>query len=152
MTNIEYLFKFANKHNFPKTNCEVMFNSVGGCGELYSNDENIISVKFDESLFENEIKIEDIRFDIDSDFPEDVFCNWQKDMPNISFKEWISMGRYIPTIIQNVDFFDELDRLTNEVEMKMKSIFSSIEIDEGDSDFYFDEDDDGDSDYYDGED
>ena len=151
MTNVEYIFKFANKHNFPKTNCEVMFNSVGGCGELHSNDDNIISVKFDKSLVANEIKIEDIRFDIDSDFPEDVFNIWQSDMPEISFKEWISMGRYVPTIVQNVDFFDELERLTKEVEMKMESIFSSIEMDDGDSDYYYDEDED--SDYYeDGED
>ena len=151
MTNVEYIFEFANKHNFPKTNCEVMFNSVGGCGELHSNDDNIISVKFDKSLVANEIKIEDIRFDIDSDFPEDVFNIWQSDMPEISFKEWISMGRYVPTIVQNVDFFDELERLTKEVEMKMESIFSSIEMDDGDSDYYYDEDED--SDYYeDGED
>ena len=150
MTNVEYIFKFANKHNFPKTNCEVMFNSVGGCGELHSNDDNIISVKFDKSLVANEIKIEDIRFDIDSDFPEDVFDIWQSDMPEISFKEWIAMGRYIPTLVKNVDFFDELEKLTKEVEMKMESIFSSIEMDDGDSDYY---DEDEDSDYYeDGED
>ena len=28
MTNIEYIFEFANKHNFPKTECEVVFNVV----------------------------------------------------------------------------------------------------------------------------
>lgn len=146
MTNIEYIFEFANKHNFPKSNCEIKFNNIDGCGDIYSNDENIISVKFDESLIKNEIEIEDIRFDIYSDFPEDVFFMWQKDMPEISFKSWIAMGRYIPTIIQNVEFFDELDKLTKDIEIKMENIFSSIETDNGDSDFYFD--DDGDSDDY----
>lgn len=145
MTNIEYLFIFADKHNFPKTECEVMFNAVddGSGNDIYTTDDDIISVKFDKSLVENEINIEDIRFDIDSDFPEDVFFMWQKDMPDISFRNWISMGRYVPTIIQNTEFFDELDMLTKEIEMKLDSMFSIIE-DDGDSDYF-----DGDSDYFD---
>jgi hypothetical protein len=151
MTNIEYLFIFADKHNFPKTDCEVMFNAVddGSGNDIYTTDDDIISVKFDKNLVENEINIEDIRFDIDSDFPEDVFFMWQKDMPEVSFRNWIAMGRYIPTIIQNTEFFDELDMLTKEIEMKLDSMFSIIE-DDGDSD-YFDDDsdyfDDGDSEY-----
>lgn len=145
MTNIEYLFIFADKHNFPKTDCEVMFNAVddGSGNDIYTTDDDIISVRFDKSLVENEINIEDIRFDIDSDFPEDVFFMWQKDMPEVSFRNWIAMGRYIPTIIQNTEFFDELDMLTKEIEMKLDSMFSIIE-DDGDSDYY-----DDDSDYYD---
>jgi hypothetical protein len=141
MTNIEYIFEFANKHNFPKTECEVVFNAIdGGSGkDIRTTDDSIISVKFDKSLVENEIKIEDIRFDIDSNFPEDVFFMWQKDDPKISFKGWIAMGRYVPTIIQNADFFNELDDLTKEIEMKLEQLFSNIEED-GESDFY-DEDD-----------
>lgn len=140
MTNIEYLFIFADKHNFPKTDCEVMFNAVddGSGNDIYTTDDDIISVKFDKSLVENEINIEDIRFDIDSDFPEDVFFMWQKDMPEVSFRNWIAMGRYIPTIIQNTEFFDELDMLTKEIEMKLDSMFSIIEDDDSD---YFDDDD-----------
>ena len=59
------------------------------------------------------------------------------------------MGRYIPTIIQNADFFDELDTLTKEIEMKLESVFSTIEDDDGSSDYdeedsdYDEEDDDG---------
>jgi hypothetical protein len=162
MTNIEYIFEFANKHNFPKTDCEVIFNANddGSGMDIYTTDDDIIAVKFDESLVNNEITIEDIRFDIDSDFPEDVFFMWQKDIPEVSFKEWISMGRYIPTIVQNVEFFDELDRLTKEIEIKMKTMFTILE-DDGDSDFdddefdddEFDDEFDDDSDYYeDGED
>lgn len=148
MTNVEYIFEFANKHNFPETECEVMFNALddGSGNDIYTTDDDIIAVKFDESIVANEIKMEDIRFDIDSDFPDDVFFMWQKDMPDISFRTWISMGRYVPTIIQNADFFDELDVLTKEIEMKIESLFSSIEEDDGDSDFYYDEDED-DSDY-----
>ena len=141
MTNIEYIFEFANKHNFPKTDCEVVFSAVddGSGNDIHTTDDDIIAVRFDKSLVENEIKMEDIRFDIDSNFPEDVFFMWQKDDPKISFKGWIAMGRYVPTIIQNADFFNELDELTKEIEMKLEQMFSNIEED-GDSDFY-DEDD-----------
>ena len=144
MTNVEYIFEFANKHNFPKTECEVVFNAVddGSGRDIHTTDDDIIAVRFDKSLVANEIKMEDIRFDIDSDFPEDVFSMWQKDEPQISFKGWIAMGRYVPTIIQNADFFNELDTLTKEIEMKLESIFSNIEED-GDSDFEEDDEEDG---------
>ena len=151
MTNLEYIFLFAEKHNFPKMECEVVFNAVddGSGNDIYTTDDDILSVKFDKSVVENEIEIEDIRFDIDSEFPEDVFDMWQKDDPSVSFRTWISMGRYVPTIIQNADFFDELDTLTKEIEMKLESIFSNIEEDSGDSDYdeedsdYDEEDEDG---------
>lgn len=144
MTNVEYIFLFAEKHNFPKTECEVVFNAVddGSGRDIYTTDDDIRAVRFDKSLIDNEIKMEDIRFDIDSDFPEDVFFMWQKDNPEISFKGWIAMGKYIPTIIQNADFLNELDSLTKEIEMKLESVFSNIEVDDGDSDFYEDVEDD----------
>jgi hypothetical protein len=147
LTNVEYIFLFAEKHNFPKTECEVVFNAVddGSGRDIYTTDDDIRAVKFDKSLVENEIKMEDIRFDIDSDFPEDVFFMWQKDNPEISFKGWIAMGKYIPTIIQNADFLNELDSLTKEIEMKLESVFSNIEVDNGDSDFYEDVEDDEDN-------
>lgn len=139
LSNIEYIHKFAEKHNFPKTECEVVFNTIDDGKEvIYANECDIISVKFDKTLVENEIKIDDIRFDVDSEFPEDVFFEWQKDDPEVSFKEWIVMGRYMPAIIKNSEFFDELDTLTKEIEMKMESIFSNIENGE-DSDFEEDE-------------
>ena len=146
MTNVEYIFEFANKHNFPQTECEVVFNAIddGSGNDIHTTDDDIIAVRFDKSLVDNEIKMEDIRFDIDSDFPEDVFFMWQKDNPEISFKGWIAMGRYVPTIIQNADFLNELDSLTKEIEMKLESMFSNIEEDDGDSDFYEDEEDDED--------
>ena len=141
MTNVEYIFEFANKHGFPKTECEVVFNAAddGSGRDIYTTDDDIKSVRFDKSLVKNEIKIEDIRFDIDSNFPEDVFDMWQKDNPDISFRGWIAMGRYVPTIIKNADFFNELDVMTKEIEMKLESIFSNISKDDGSSDF----DDDG---------
>lgn len=150
MTNLEYIFLFAEKHNFPRMECEVVFNAVddGSGNDIYTTDDDIVSVKFDKSVVENEIKIEDIRFDIDSEFPEDVFDIWQKDDPNISFKTWISMGRYIPTVIRNAEYFDELEALTKEIQMKLESVFSAIEED-GDSDYdeedsdYYEEDEDG---------
>lgn len=151
MTNVEYIFLFAEKHNFPKMECEVVFNAVddGSGNDIYTTDDDIISVKFDKSVVENEIKIEDIRFDIDSEFPEDVFDMWQKDDPSVSFRTWISLGRYVPTIIQNAEYFDELEALTKEIQMKLESVFSTIEDDDGSSDYdeedsdYDEEDEDG---------
>ena len=146
MTNVEYIFAFAEKHNFPKTECEVVFNAIDdGSGRvIHTTDDDIISVKFDKNLVENEIKIDDIRFDVDSNFPDDVFFMWQKDNPEMTFKGWIALGRYVPTIIQNADFFNELDTLTKEIEMKLEAMFSNMQIDDGESDF--DEESYGDSD------
>jgi hypothetical protein len=127
-----------------------VFNAVddGSGRDIYTTDDDIKAVRFDKSLVENEIKMEDIRFDIDSNFPEDVFFMWQNDNPEMSFKGWIAMGRYIPTIIQNTEFLDKLDSLTKEIEMKLNNMFSNIEEDDGSSDF-----EDEYSDYYeDGED
>ena len=154
MTNVEYIFLFADKHNFPKTDCEVVFNAVddGSGRDIYTTDDDIKSVRFDKSLVENEIKMEDIRFDIDTNLPEDVFYSWQNDNPEISFKGWIAMGRYVPIIAKNAEFFDELDSVTKEIQMKLETLFPTYE-DDGDSDFddedYFDDDD---SDYYYGDD
>ena len=36
----------------------------------------------------------------------------------------------------------ELDSLTKEIEMKLESVFSNLETDDGDSDFYEDDDED----------
>lgn len=136
MTNVEYIFAFAEKHNFPKTECEVVFNAIDdGSGRvIHTTDDDIVSVKFDKSLVENEIKIDDIRFDVDSNFPDDVFFMWQKDNPQMTFKGWIALGRYVPTIIQNTDFFNELDSLTKEIQMKLEVMFSNMQVDDGDSD------------------
>lgn len=145
MTNVEYIFEFANKHNFPKTDCEVVFNIIddGSGKDINTTDDDIIAVRFDKSLVNNELKIEDIKFDIDSNFPEDVFYMWQNDNPKMSFMGWIALGKYIPTIIKNADFFNELDSATKEIEIKLEQIFSSMEYgdDEEDSDFYYDEED-----------
>ena len=143
MTNIEYIFLFAEKHKFPKTECEVVFNAVddGSGRDIYTTDDDILSVKFDKSLVANEIKIEDIRFDIDSNFPDDVFDMWQQDSPEMSFKGWIALGIYVPTIVQNAEFLYELESLTKEIEMKMESLFSGIE--DGDSDYDEEDDEDG---------
>ena len=151
MTNVEYIFEFANKHGFPKTECEVVFNAIddGSGRDIYTTDDDIVAVRFDKSLVENEIKIEDIRFDIDTDLPEDVFYSWQNDKPELSFKGWIAMGRYVPIVEKNAEFFEELDKVTKEIQMKLETIFPTYE-DVGDSDY--DEEDDfdyGDSDYYD---
>ena len=144
MTNLEYIFLFANKHNFPKSDCEIMFRAINNGKEhnVYDHDSNIISVRFDKNLVDNEINIEDIRFDIDSDFPEDVFYMWQKDNPEMSFRGWIALGRYVPTIIQNAEFLNEIDTLTKEIEMKLASVFTSVDY--GDSDYEYDYDNDED--------
>ena len=145
MTNVEYIFLFAEKHNFPKTECVVVFNAIddGSGKDINTTDDDIISVKFDKSLVENEIRMEDIRFDIDSQFPEDVFHMWQKDNPEMSFKGWIAMGRYVPTLIQNADFFNELEAATKDIEMKLELLLSNMGEDNGDSDYEYDDKEDG---------
>ena len=152
MTNVEYIFLFADKHNFPKTECEVVFNAVddGSGRDIYTTDDDIVAVRFDKSLVEHEIKIEDIRFDIDTDLPEDVFYSWQSDNPDISFKGWIAMGRYVPIVAKNAEFFEELDSVTKEIQMKLETLFPTYgedgdsdddDFDDGSSDFYEDEED-----------
>ena len=150
MTNVEYIFLFADKHNFPKTECEVVFNAVddGSGKDIYTTDDDIKAVRFDKSLVENEIKMEDIRFDIDTNLPEDVFYSWQSDNPDISFKGWIAMGRYIPIVAKNAEFFEELDSVTKEIQMKLETLFPSYGED-GDSDY--DDFDDESSDFYEDE-
>jgi hypothetical protein len=154
MTNIEYIYTFANKHKFPQTECEVVFNTIddGSGNDIYTTDYDIVSVKFDKSLVENEINIEDIRFDIDSNFPDDVFDLWQQDNPQISFRDWIATGRYIPTVVANAEFLYELETLTKEIEMKLESMFSNMEDDDGSSDFDDEDYDDEDFDLEDDED
>jgi hypothetical protein len=144
MTNVEYIFEFANKHGFPKTECEVVFNAVddGSGRDIYTTDDDIVAVRFDKSLVGGEIKMEDIRFDIDTNLPEDVFNSWQNDNPEVSFRGWIAMGKYVPIVEKNAVFFEELDMLTKEIQMKLETLFPTYE-DDGDSDY-----DDGDSDYY----
>lgn len=136
MTNVEYIFEFANKHNFPKTECEVVFNAVddGSGRDIYTTDDDIKAVRFDKSLVEHEINMEDIRFDIDTNLPEDVFYAWQSDNPDISFKGWIAMGRYVPIVEKNAEFFEELDSVTKEIQMKLETIFPTYS-DDGDSDY-----------------
>ena len=149
MTNVEYIFEFANKHGFPKTECEVVFNAVddGSGRDIYTTDDDIKAVRFDKSLVENEIKIEDIRFDIDTNLPEDVFNSWQSDNPEISFRGWIAMGKYVPIVEKNAEFFEELDMLTKEIQMKMETLFpnygedSDSDYDYEDSDYYYEDED-----------
>lgn len=152
MTNVEYIFKFADKHNFPKTTCEVIFHTpqtLNGTTLQYE-DYDIKSVKFDSNLVENEIKIEDIRFDVDSGFDDDVFFMWQKDEPKMSFRGWIALGRYIPNIIENSEYLNELEELTKDIEIKLNNLFSRFETDDGSSDFE-DENDDFEDEENDGE-
>lgn len=143
MTNIEYIYLFANKHNFPKTECEIIFNTPQKTDgkKIQYIDDDIKSVRFDKNLIENEINIEDIRFDVDSEFDNDIFSIWQKDNPKISFKEWLTKGKYTPPNIQNTDFLNEIDTLTKDIKMKLDNLFSIFEIDDGDSDFDEDEED-----------
>lgn len=149
MTNVEYIFEFANKHNFPQTECEVVFNAVddGSGRDIYTTDDDIIAVRFDKSLVEHEIKMEDIRFDIDTNLPEDIFYAWQSDNPDISFKGWIAMGRYVPIVEKNAEFFEELDSVTKEIQMKLETIFPGYVVDGDsdydDSDYYYEDEEDG---------
>jgi hypothetical protein len=60
------------------------------------------------------------------------------------------MGKYVPTDIKNIEFLDEIDMLTRDIQMKLESIFGGL--DDGDSDYDDDDDDDDDDSDYDEED
>ena len=69
-SNYEYIKEFVEKHKY-KTNFKVQcFKSV--------DVDSIRSVIFDKDDIpsEKKISIEDIRYDIDSSFPEDVFYRY----------------------------------------------------------------------------
>jgi len=92
-------------------------------------------------VFENGdvININDIIFDIDSDFPEDVVEQWleSKRQNDISLIDWIQTNvNYFP---KNIDtssvrnYQIEMEGIVNEMKKSINKVFE-LEVDDGDSD------------------
>ena len=92
-------------------------------------------------VFENGdvININDIIFDIDSDFPEDVVEQWleSKRQNDISLIDWIQTNvNYFPKDIDTSsvrNYQIELEGIVNEMKKSINKVFE-LEVDDGDSD------------------
>ena len=129
MRNIEYLEQFFRKHKL-SGKVTVKYDSPGAIDD-YMTD----------IVFENGdvININDIIFDIDSDFPEDVVEQWleSKRQNDISLIDWIQENpNYFP---KNIDtssvrnYQIELEGIVNEMKKSINKVFE-LEVDDGDSD------------------
>ena len=69
-STFEYLKEFVNKHNYSEQIHVQCYKSIG--------IDSIKTVVFDEKDIpsKRKIRIEDIRYDIDTSLPEDVFYRW----------------------------------------------------------------------------
>ena len=69
-SNFEYLKEFVKKHNYSEQIHVQCYKSIG--------IDSIKTVVFDEKDIpsKRKIRIEDIRYDIDTSLPEDVFYRW----------------------------------------------------------------------------
>lgn len=129
MRNIEYLEQFFRKHKL-SGKVTVKYDSPGAIDD-YMTD----------IVFENGdvININDIIFDIDSDFPEDVVEQWleSKRQNDISLIDWIQTNvNYFP---KNIDtssvrnYQIEMESIVNEMKKSINKVFE-LEVDDGDSD------------------
>ena len=130
MKNIDYLELFFRKHNL-SGKIKVKYSSP------VANDDYMTDI-----IFENGdvININDVTFDIDSDFPEDVFEQWieVKREKDISLKDWIQTNtHYMPKELMDrssVEAYQkELTELVDEVKENINKIFQFVP-DDGDSD------------------
>lgn len=126
MKNIDYLELFFRKHNLS--------------GKITVNYSS--SVAMDEYMtdiiFENGdvININDIIFDIDSEFPPDVFEQWikVKREEDISLLEWIQTNtHYIPKDIDTSSIEEYQKTLTSLMEEVKQNINKVFQFDDGGS-------------------
>ena len=126
MKNIDYLELFFRKHNLS--------------GKITVNYSS--SVAMDEYMtdiiFENGdvININDVIFDIDSEFPPDVFEQWikVKREEDISLLEWIQTNtHYIPKDIDTSSIEEYQKTLTSLMEEVKQNINKVFQFDDGGS-------------------
>jgi len=132
MKNIEYLEQFFRKHNL-SGKVKVKYSSRVPLDDYMTN-----------IVFENGdvININDIIFDIESEFPNDVVDQWlvAKKESGVSLMDWIqSDTKYFPSNIDTKsveDFQNEMAILANEVKENIDKIFKLDidDIDTGNSD------------------
>jgi hypothetical protein len=128
MKNIDYLELFFKKH---KLSGKVTVN--------YSTSVPVDDYMTD-IIFENGdvISISDVIFDIDSDFPDDVFDQWMvvKRENDISLMDWIQTNtHYIPKDLDRSsveEYQKELEDIVDNVTENINTLFK-LQPDDGDS-------------------
>jgi len=130
MKNIEYLEEFFRKHKL-SGKINVKYTSSMPIDEYMSD-----------IIFENGdvISINDVIFDIDSEFPNDVYEQWIafKRNNDISLVEWIQTDtHYIPKELLDrssiEEYQKEMTTIVEDVKESINKIFRT-DTDEGDSD------------------
>lgn len=129
MKNIEYLEAYFRKHKL-SGKIKVKFSSPSATDDTMSD-----------IVFENGdvITINDVIFDIESDFPEDVVTQWmeEKRKNDISLVDWIqSNTHYMPKDIDRtsvIEYQNELTSIVDDIKKNINSIFQ-LDTEEGDSD------------------
>ena len=127
MTNINYLELFFKKHKL-SGKITVKYSSPVALDD-YIND----------IVFENGdvININDIIFDIESDFPDDVFKQWMeaKKGNDISLVDWLQTNKqYIPKDFDTSTieaYHKELSSIIDEVKQSIDKVFNT-EVDDSD--------------------
>lgn len=117
LSNLEYLNEFVDRHKFNKK-VEIRFNGTV--------DENYIqSVKFNKEDIKSEyrVSLNDIKYDVDSDLPSDVFLRWIEYLDNggdKSYIDWMTKmdNQYTPMGIDNSDG----EKLREEVENALNTM------------------------------
>ena len=127
MKNIDYLELFFKKHNL-SGKVKVRFSSPIGTDDYMSEVE-----------LENGdvISINDIIFDIESEFPRDFAEDWlvSKKDNDISFVEWVQTKKdYLPKDLDTSsvkEYQTELEEIINDVKKSINSVFENVPDDEG---------------------
>lgn len=105
LTNKEYIQEFIKKHGYHSTITVQCYKSL--------NYDAIKTIVFDERDIPSKMKIdmEDIKYDVDSSLPNDVFYKWLEyrntnENSNVSFIYWMTKmdNKYFP----DVDISDSL--------------------------------------------
>jgi len=130
MKNIDYLELFFRKHNL-SGKIKVKYSSP------HPNDDFMTDIEFENG---DVININDVIFDIESEFPNDLFDKWitVKRENDISFIDWMQTNtHYVPNDIDKStvkDYQTELEEIVKDVKRNINSLFE-LEVDEGDSDY-----------------
>ena len=100
LSNLEYLNEFIDKHNFNKV-VDLRFNGV-------VHEDYIQSVKFNKNDIKSDyrVSLDDIKYDVDSDLPSDVFLRWIEYMDNggdRNYIDWMTKmdNQYTPMGVDN---------------------------------------------------
>ena len=127
MKNIDYLELFFKKHNL-SGKVKVRFSSP------IDTDDYMSEVELENGIV---ISINDIIFDIESEFPGELAEQWMtvKKDNDISFVEWVQTKTdYMPKDLDTSsvkEYQTELEEIMNDVKKSINSVFENVPDDEG---------------------